>query len=410
MSTDVCEAAKVASEIDFEVFPWFESQCPPNDPSAVTQQAIDIYMTYQGPKGGIRGIGWWQAANGYTAIALHDIWSNKTHNYDNLAHAIRQCENRQRGLINPFNDDTCWWALLCVHMYSLKGDHWFLEKAEAIWRSMRETGSFCRRGQVWFRGGDMEGAVYWKKTPGSDHINAISTALYAELSARLALIKMKERSDGGHHHLLHRHHHSDHASAEACTEAARCSLSWILRCRYRPHKGIVLDHLELKNEEAVDWTFTYNTGVALGTCALLYEATREDEYMTLACHMAHRSMTHKGWVEDNGVLTEKGSYGRGKSDPLKSNNSVGFKAVLIRQLCTLYDVIMRTSCPHPKAPEMKDIIKKFIEVNYASQIANNTDGKGQYGPWWNGPFEFPTSHSQMAALDVMAAIVCVNRA
>jgi predicted alpha-1,6-mannanase (GH76 family) len=171
---------------------------------------------------------------------------------------------------------------------------------------------------------------------------------------------------------------------------------------------MVLDHLELNNEKAVDWVFTYNTGVALGTCALLYEATQEPEYMTLACHMAHRSMTRSGWVEDNGVLTEKEAYGRGTHDPFKPNDTVGFKAVLIRQLCTLYDVLVRTGCPEQKAQQCKSMIKKFIHINLQSQQERNTNGRNQYGPWWNGPFEFPTSHSQMAVLDVVAAAKLVE--
>lgn len=390
--------------------PWLEDeQARLQDLDRTTQQAIDTFLHYQRPNGSIHGIGWWQIANGYTAIVLSDLWSGRTHNYDLLATAIRQCEKRQSGLINVFNDDTCWWALLCIHMYSLQGDDWFLGLAERIWQHIRDDGSVCARGQVSFKGSDMEGAVYWKaRKSKNDHINAISTGLYAELSARLALLRMRKVKETQDQHDRcdlpdHPQHRSNEIKVHKYTETARCCLGWILRCRYRPRKGVVLDHLELGKERAVDWTFTYNTGVALGVCALLFEITRDDDYMTLACHMARQSMLRRGWVEENGVLTEKGAYGRGTHDPFKPNDAVGFKSVLMRQLATLYEVIKRTQCCSMQAQKVKDMIQNFISINYQSQQDRNTDGKSQYGPWWNGPYEFPTSHSQMAVLDVFAA-------
>ena len=87
---------------------------------------------------------------------------------------------------------------------------------------------------------------------------------------------------------------------------------------------------------------------------------------------------------------------------------MGFKAVLVRQLGVLYGVISRTDCEDEKAREVKDMVKKFVNINFQSQIERNTNGRDQYGPWWNGPFECPSSHSQMALLDVMAAVVLVN--
>ncbi len=336
-----------------------------------------------------------QCANGYTAIALHDLWSKTTTNYSILDQAVRACEKRQPGLINVFNDDTCWWALLCMHMYSLQGDRWFLEIARGVWESIRNDGSLCSRGQVFFKGEDMEGGVYWKaRRSGDQNINAISTGLYAELSARLALAYRKD--DLGEDAVFH------------FVETARCCLGWILRCRYRPRKGVVLDHINLKEERAVDWTFTYYTGVALGTCALLYKLTSQEEYLVLACHMAYRSMTRPGWVEDNGALTEKGAYGRGTHDPLKPNDAVGFKAVLMRQLCVLYDILVRTGNSSVRAQESMTMIRDFVSINFQSQLERNNDGQNQYGPWWNGPFEHPTSHSQMAVLDVLAAAELVD--
>ena len=403
---DLRRAVRTAEDAGLDKPRWADLPCsPPSDIRHVTQRAIDVYMLRKKPNGQMGGIGWWQSANGYTAMALHDLWSSgRTCNYDTLSNIVRQCETNHPGLINVFNDDTLWWAMLCMHMYATNSNTWFLEKAEAIWRHVRK--SVCGRGEVWFQGRDMEGAVFWTTRPGEQQINAITSGLFAELSARLALIQLSDGSEDCHRP------GGNETSAQDYIEAARCSLGWILRCRYRPQQGIVLDNIMLKNNRARDWVFTYNTGVAMGVCALLYEATREEDYMVLACHMAHKGMSftgHKGWLEDDGVLTEKRAYGRGTHDPRRNNDSVGFKAVLVRQLCTLYDVISRTECVHPRAMRVKEMIKKFVNINFQSQQDRNTNGKGRYGPWWAGPFECPTSHSQMAVLDVMAAVVLVNR-
>ena len=400
-------AIQIAAQTNHQKPPWIETQCsPPEDLSNTTQRAMDVYLMSKRPNGQMGGIGWWQSANGYTAMALRDLWSGEKRNYETLSNAFRQCESQKRGLINVFNDDTLWWAMCCIHMYSIGGDSWFLNTAKGIWEHIRSGSSVCGRKQVFFQDQDMEGAVYWTTKPHEDQINSITSGLFAELSARLALIEINKQKE--HHHLGGLLHHKETTAGEYI-EAARCSLGWVLRCRYRPREAVVLDHIKLSLNKAVDWTFTYNTGVALGSCALLYEATREEEYMTLACHMAHKAMRHKGWVEENGVLTEKGSYGRGTHDPAKDNDSVGFKAVLMRQLCTVYDVVKRTSCAMPQAIDEAEMIKTFVNINFESQQERNTNGRGQYGPWWNGPFEMPTSHSQMAVLDVMAAAMLVNR-
>ena len=311
---DLRDAILAAGAVEHESPSWMENVCvTPQNLHSITQRAIDVYMLSKKANGEMGGIGWWQSANGYTAMALHDLWSGGDHNYDSLATAVRQCEAQHKDLINVFNDDTLWWAMLCLHLYSIKGDNWFLERAQTIWKHVIRNA--CKRGAVYFEGRDMEGAVFWTTKPDEEQINAISTGLFAELSVRLALITNAKTRDTG-------------IPKEEYVEAARCSLGWILRCRYRPRQGIVLDHIKLMQGKAVDWIFTYNTGVTLGVCALLFEITQEKAYLTLALHMAFKAMTRtgpRGWVEDDGVLTEKHAYGRGTHDPWKSNDAVGFK-------------------------------------------------------------------------------------
>ncbi|KAF2486254.1 glycosyl hydrolase family 76-domain-containing protein [Neohortaea acidophila] len=384
------DAVRDVADSQPESPPWLHTQINPvPDIKATAHEAIDVYLSNRKPDGTIEGIGWWQCANGFTAIADQDRWLGDEKYYDSLADSLRRCEqiNSPHGFVNDFNDDSCWWAICCVRLYGVKRDRWFLSQARAVWGHVKQYQLAPQ--QRFFQGKDMAGAVLWTSKAGEDSINAISTALFAELGLRLAL-------------------EHDDPLTEARIDAARHALGWILRSRYRSHEGVVLDHIKLDSQQAIDWTFTYNTGVTLSSLALLYSVTGEVEYLLIACHMAHKSMTRSQWVEDNGVLTEPDAYGKGQHDPQQNSDGVGFKAVLMRQLCTLYHVIDKMQCPPPKARRVAAMIHAFVYINFHTQLDKNTDGKGRYGPWWNGPFEYPTVHSQLAVLDVMAAAMLVN--
>lgn len=413
---DFKEACRVAAQGQHPPPTWAGADYrPPPDLPDITQRAIDMYMLSKQDNGEMGGIGWWQAPNGYTALARHDLWSGSRKTTNSVADAVRRCESNHPGFVNEFNDDTLWWGICCTDCYTVTGDPWFLHKAQEMWKYMRHKHVTCRRGEVNFNGRDMEGACYWTTRPGEEAINSITTGLFAELSVRLALLTKdnnnntspKERH--GLNKFLH-HFKDDDPAHDDYIEAARCSLGWILRCRWDPDDGIVRDGFMLHKREEVDWTFTYNTGVALGVCALLYEALRQPEYLDLAIYIAHKAMRKTSWVEShNGVLTEPEAYGYGRHSALDNGDGVGFKAVLMRHLATLYDVITRTNAQGQKAHDVLVLIRTFVNVNFQSQQERNTNGNAQYGPWWNGPWDTPTSHSQMAVMDIMAAVRLVNR-
>lgn len=399
----------------------------PKDMPQATQRAIDMYMCSQRPNGEMGGIGWWQTANGYTAMALHDLWSHRSmHNYPKLAHAVKSCESSRAGFINEFNDDTLWWGMLCMDLYALGGDAWFLEKAKGIWEYMRRRGCVIQKGQYQFREWDMEGALFWTTRKDDWQVNSITTGLYVELSARLANVEKQQNGVGGgssggakekHPRLAKMMdavgmgvgHGSHGGSYEEYIEAARCSLGWILRVMYKPKEGLVTDNILLKKGEKRDWTFSYLTGTAIAACAGLYEATGQMEYLKLAIHMAHKGLKNLGWVEKDGVLTECGQWRKGQNNPMENNDCIGFKSVFMRHMGTLWEVITRLNPPDEAAHREARWIKTFVNINFNTLQEKNTNGNGQYGPWWKGPFECPTSHSQMAMLDVMAAVRLVNR-
>lgn len=388
---------------------------PPTNPdlephtalSETTQKAIDVFLYSKQDNGEIGGIGYWQTANGYTAIALRDSWSGSNHNATVLRDVLTRINRHHRDYINEFNDDTLWWAQCLLDFYQSNPDNHSPDTAFRIWAHVHK--SMLGRGQATVRGLDMEGAVMWTTRPGEDQTNAITTGLFCELSARLATLN---KFPDQHEDLL---------------DAAEKSFDWIMRCRYRGvPECIVLDTIKLKSQECVDWTFSYTTGQAIAAASALYTALSQTPrsgnrkpgihvnpaehekpaptYLALACDMARQAMARPGWVEADGTLTEHGAYGRGNHEEWKNDDAVGFKSILLRSLAKLYIALKNADTQH----DLQQSICNFIKRQYDSLQQRNTNGNGQYGPWWAGPMAMPTSHSQLAALDVMAAIHLVQ--
>jgi hypothetical protein len=367
---------------------------------SITQKCIDVFLASSQSNGEIGGLGYWQTANGYTAMARHDLYSGSDKNIQLLAQRVETVARHHPGLINEFNDDTLWWGHCLLDVYQVSCRPELAEMAVSL---HRHVGKYVvKRGTHRVRDMDMGGAVLWTTKPKEDQVNAITTGLYAEFSARLAALV--QDSPRGQMEWL---------------RSAEVSLDWVLRCRYRAHEALVLDTIKLNSGECLDWTFTYNTGQAMSACVALFEAMHTEagqdggsykglksaeQYLQLACEMASKSMHRSGWVEQEGVLTEHGAYGKGNHEPWKNNDAVGFKSVLIRALAKLYRVLGECG----RETKLMREIGRFVEKQFEALQERSTNGKGQYGPWWNGPMECPTSHSQMAVLDVMAAIHLVR--
>ncbi|KAK4997119.1 hypothetical protein LTR66_003407 [Elasticomyces elasticus] len=415
---------------------------PPPDVSDKTQRAIDVFLASKKPDGQVGGIGHWQAANGYTAIALHDLWSHSDRNRQVIIGALHEVESYHRGahenLINEFNDDTLWWGLCCIAAYRAYGGEdgrWCLQQARNIWRHVAKS----QVGKGWYavNGMDMEGGVFWSKRPEEDNLNAITTGLFAELGAELASIdgvyqyengnlqQQQNVAEESHKHSgflgklghglksrLNEQHASRTEPPLTYLSSSHLALTWILRCRYREDEAIVTDTIKLKNAEFVDWTFTYNTGAAIGACVALSQATGDRQYRDHACHMAEQSIVRPGWVTqgpEGGVLVEgcyhKERYG---NEPWKNDDAVGFKSVLLRNIVKLLLHLQETNGIRRAQDCLQERVRVFVHSNWKSLQENNTNGNGQYGPWWDGPMALPTSHSQLAVLDVMAGIHCVR--
>ena len=373
---------------------------PTNTTLSITQCAIDVFLACRKNDGLIDGLTYWQVANGYTAIALHDTWSNTTTYSTVLEDLVGKVSSDHENCINGWNDDSMWWAIASLELSDLDHDPNHVTMAWTIWEHVDRY--VIPQGKYIFNGIDMEGSVMWTSRTNETQVNVITTALYAELSARLATLTTNKQNTA------------------IFLTAAITSLSWILRAMYEPSTFLVYDHIELLSGEVFNWTFTYNTGQTIAAAlaistALLHQHTQLDpiqsqqatSYLDLACTLANHSLTNPSWISPEGILTDPSAYpgtGPVPIQPSQNNDGIGFKSILLRNLAKLFRVL-RTTTTHN---EIQTQLSTFITNQYLSLQTNDTNEKCQYGPWWAGPMDLPSSHSQLAALDVMAAIHAIE--
>ena len=363
------------------------------------QRAIDVFFASRSDDGLIHGLKYWQVPNGYTAVALYDLWSHSCHNTESLISQMSKAMKTYQDYVNEYNDDSMWWALCCVETYKLGKHDFCLSAARRILQHVNKYVITADQ-KIVVGGSDMAGAVLWTSKPGETQVNAITTGLFAELSARMAVLDHSEP---------HR---------QIWLDKAQHSLFWILQNRFLDDEQLVLDTIDLATGEKKDWSFTYNTAQALAAALAIYEAMKSHnwtspsseaalQYLKLACNMAEPAMTRKAWVDEDSTLVERGAYPGTGSHPksaLENDDAVGFKSILIRSLAKLYQVLRREG----KEPAIQLKIAEFIKWQFQSLYHRDSNNDVQFGPWWAGPMDTPTSHSQMAALDVLAAVCAVH--
>lgn len=388
----------------------------PEDRVEITRRAIDMYLLSKRSDGLINGLEYWQTANGYTAIALHDLWTGSLHYKSIVESALSETHLSQPDFINDFNDDSMWWALASIAAYHAYGqDEVHLRRAQNV---QKHVASYVvKRGQYNVRGMDMEGGVLWTTRPNEQNINVITTGLFAELTGELAALEALV-DDG---HTAHRGHNLSKDNSQALGShihekinkpliaTALRSLDWIRRCRLSD--GIAKDTIKVRDQQLVDWVFTYNTGQLIGAAVALakslnYHSSCRDELLDLACSLAEAAMEFPNWHEADGTLTEADAYGPLNHQAYENDDAVGFKSVLVRNLAKLYhELTQLASSGHLHARNnIRSHLRDYFILQFNSLQKKNVNEMSQYGPWWAGPYDLPTSHAQMAILDVMAAI------
>ncbi|KAG8630870.1 hypothetical protein KVT40_000010 [Elsinoe batatas] len=427
----------------------------------ITQTLITRLLSSASPHTGLLpALGYWQTANAYTATALHDIWSVKPRrgslrppgphpNIPLLQHLLSLILHHIPHCINDFNDDTLWYALLLLHLYTATGEGKYLVICREIYKHVRRF--VLPRGARDAKGRDVEGAVLWKSIGeggegGCREVNSITTGLWGEFCGLLAVIQLEERKGQGHGDGYGNGEGDgtgiepgDERSAipgpEQLVEQAMTSVGFVLATLFRPEELLVLDTLKLDTGEVVEWTFTYTTAQTVAGCIAIHSAAlalpdssvgeegrqknqrkRADSLLVLAVWMIESAMRRREWVED-GVLAEYSAYGPGTHDAEENNDAVGFKSVLIRTIGKMYDYLRRLRDEevevdglHRREKDMMlEKMKRFAETTFESVRRFREDDEGRYGPWWAGPRGRSTMHSNMAVMDLMAVMRLMNR-
>jgi predicted alpha-1,6-mannanase (GH76 family) len=312
--------------------------------------------TYDENTGLFRGTGWWNSANGISALVeaarvLH------TTEFDAIFQTtFSAAQHQASGFRNEFYDDEGWWALAWLDVYDLRGDRRNLEMSKSIFDDMTTGWSDTCGGGIW-----------WKKNVR--YKNAIANELFLSVAVRLAAATSGQD----------RARYLDWAQKEE---------RWFVNSGMINDQGLINDGLDsaCHNNHATTWT--YNQGVVLSGLSGLSKLTHDPAPLQLASHIA--AAVGRQLVDTHGVL----------HDPCESDcggDGVQFKGILVRNLVTLQQA-------HP-SPE----IVTLLDQNAESLWRNARTENGHFSVNWAGPPQDSGTGSLISALDALAAQVLVEQ-
>ncbi|KAF8211061.1 endo-1,6-alpha-mannosidase [Mycena galopus ATCC 62051] len=359
----------------------FNNSRPLSERITIAQDAINE-MTPQlnSASGEFNGLGYWQSGNAWSVLANQDHLAGTTVNkalvVDNLNLVFSlwphydqfQCTDEPPGGgLQPRCTDT-------GHMeYKDIQDTNLLSHAINVWTHV--TGYVITPAQAAAKknpnksfvlestcnGVTMAGGVFWRPTTDDVSINSITTGLYITLSAFLA----------------------EYTGNATYTSAAILSAQWI-----QGH-NINANDLVLDSVSASDCT----TSPLPGCLSVLGAVSGNTQWTTLMINILNAAVKTTVWQGTNGVITEGAS-------PTVDNDSVGFKAILIRGL---YEAWVR----NPSNTALTTLIHSYGDVQYNALLELAATGN-TYSSSWLGPPQAFTSWGQLAALDVMTVNVFTN--
>lgn len=157
-----------------------------------------------------------------------------------------------------FFDDNVWIGVDMVDLYLLTGDNTILTRADIVWKYL-------------LTGMDEDGGVFWKELPDkSKSKHACATAPTAVMAAKLYLATGKSEY----------------------LDYAKKSYAWCINTLQDKSDYLICD---LQREDgSIDYAkYTYNSGQAIQGAALLYNITKEAQYLTEAQQIA--DAMYKKW-------------------------------------------------------------------------------------------------------------------
>jgi predicted alpha-1,6-mannanase (GH76 family) len=321
---------------------------PDGDYRAQASDAMSVLSGMYCPLTGLWSFAWWQSANGIETTLDYSRAAGDRGYSELVANTFGGYA--WTNFLNDYNDDEAWWALAWLKAYDWTGDRRYLTVAQRIFDNIAGHWDDVCGGGVW-----------WSKE--HKYKNAITTELFLTLAARL-----HERTSAG--------------------AASTPYLAWALRAWQWLSTSGMINQANLFNDGLTsdcrnngDTTWTYNQGVVLGGLVELSRITGDQGYIARAQAIADAATSIL--VTPQGILREP-------SEPNPAGDHLMFKGVFIRNLGVLDEATGHR-------------YRAFIVRNADSIHARATNGKGEIGTVWSGPFDRADPARQIAGLAALVA-------
>lgn len=258
-------------------------------------------------------------------------------------------------------DDTGWWALALLSMYSITSEQWLLDIAitDEAYMAQYWTASECNGGLIW-------------QIRDLSYKAAISNELYIELAATL---------------------HNQIPGDSKYLRKSLIAWEWFKTSGMINSGFLINDGLmrgpggTCLNNNAPTWT--YNQGVILGGLVELWKATGNEEFLDAARAIAN-AVVASSHLAPSGILNEPCPDGVCTSPDQQS-----FKGIFMRYLAKLN--------VHLSDRPYNTFIRTNAEAMFAADRLSSGDGSDLYGPRWQGPFGARSLGSQQSALMLLTA-------
>jgi predicted alpha-1,6-mannanase (GH76 family) len=324
--------------------PWLRST---THASTAAAASITALMQYYNPSTGrwSSTLGWQDAQALTTLVDYMQLTGDSTYAY---ALSQMHADNGSAQFTDQYIDDTGWWGLAWLRAYQYTGNPAYLETAEYDDNYMSSYWS-----------GSCGGGLWW--STAETNLNAVENEVYLELSAALHNVLSGDTT------YLNR----------ATREWAWFSNSGLINSRSLVNDGLNVSTCQ-NNGGA---TFTYNQGVILTGLAQLSQATGNSSVLSTAGAIANAATAD---LVTNGILV----------DPCEpngcANDGYSFKGIFERDLGEFARATGNTA------------YNGFLSKQASSIVAKDTDGDGQSGLAWAGPYTdlgFPNQQSAADALN-----------
>ena len=304
--------------------------------------SISVLMQSYDANSGRIGGGWWTGAVALSTVMTYRQATGDTQ-YD---YAISDVFAKNSNFTNDYIDDTGWWALVWLQAYDITGNKNYLNMAETTTKYMHN---------------------YWDSQCGGG-VNWSTAKLY---KASIANELFLAAAAGLHNRIPGDTTYFGWAKDEWTWFKGTGLIS----------SNLVKDGLHVSGCSFNNATFTYNQAVILQGLLELSKATGDTGLLTTAKSIA-TAATQK--FNQNGVLYEG-------CEPNCAGDGQAFKGIFIRYLRAFATAANTTD------------FDGFITTTANSILVSDTNGAGQQGNSFVGPFALWTFISQTSAAEALVA-------